>query len=464
MPIFTSAKEALDYVDAHETEGVKCMITTTVFGEYKVLCSIFTPSEPVIAREKVTPIPIPVKQEKIIEHGALSLRLKELYGYQEDAVTQALRDRHITIEIPTGKGKTNVALAIINRLKQPAIILVPTLILMEQWIHAITMAGGSATSVSGTGVKFSPLTVITYASATRYINEIAKYHVVVFDEVHHLFAPEYRKIILALREAGTDYLIGLTATAREFGEEKELQDKLFPNRFVRTMASFQQNAETSVPIELTEQGVQMTEEETEKYDGYTDNIRNALRRFGDIAGIQRGMKSEFPELRKQATLGMSSIARRKVLLSEMTPKMDEAVRIIRDNTGQIIVFAESIESAEYIHNSLLQLGVSSALIHSNLKSNRLIRERIMNDLKSGKTRVLVGVISISEGIDLPDLSQAIILSPSVAGRRQYVQRLGRILRHKTGKRAHLWVLYASGTVEERNLVKIRNIVGLGGLP
>jgi superfamily II DNA or RNA helicase len=467
MPIFYDPKDALNYVShmERETEGVKCTITTTVMGEYKVICQFLDHGAAITPREIPPPTPVKFQQEKLIEHHIPNMvNLPPLYPYQEDAVRQALQDRHIIIEIPTGRGKTRIAMEIIQKARQPAIVIVPTILLMEQWQRAFRNAGLSTTSVSGSGVTFSHITVITYASATKYIPELVKYPVVVFDEVHHLFSPEYQKIVLGLKDAITPYLIGLTATVREFGEAKELQDQLFPNRFSRTITSFQENAETSVPIELTEQGIRMTDEEEEEYEKYTDAIRNALRRFGDIAGIQRAMSAQIPDTRKLAMLGMSAIARRKQLLSGITPKLDEAVRIINNNPGQFIVFAESIDSATYIHNSLVRMKVPSMLVHSNLKSDRLARERIMNDLRSRKARVLVGVISISEGIDLPDLSQAIIISPSVAGRRLYVQRLGRILRHRAGKRAHLWVLYAIGTIEERNLQKIRDLVGDGAMP
>lgn len=459
MPVFLNAQEALDYVSATETEGIRCEIKTTVFGEYNVICRFLNGmiAEPPV-RPAVKQVIETGSQNVLLKHNPLNMNLPAPYDYQEDAVKQALTDKHIIIEIPTGKGKTNIGLEIINRLKMPTLIIVPTILLLEQWVRAIAVAGGSATSVSGAAVKFSPLTVITYASALKYLDEIKKYHVVVFDEVHHLFASEYRKIVLALLEAHVPYLIGLTATVREFGEEKELQDRLFPNRFVRTMGEFQRG-ERAVPIDLVEQGVDMTEDEMQKYEDYTDTIRNALKRFGDLSGVQKAMSSQFPDTRRMAMSAMSAIAKRKQLLSEMIPKLEEAVRIINSTPGQFIVFAESIASAEYIHNSLLKLGVSSILIHSNLKTDKFVRERIMNDLKSGHARVLVGVISISEGIDIPDLGQAIIISPSVAGRRQYVQRLGRILRYRPGKSAKLWVLYAKGTVEEKNLNKIRDIVG-----
>jgi superfamily II DNA or RNA helicase len=54
---------------------------------------------------------------------------------------------------------------------------------------------------------------------------------------------------------------------------------------------------------------------------------------------------------------------------------------------------------------------------------------------------------LNEGVDVPDAGVAIILAGS-ASRREYVQRLGRILRPGEDKRAILYELVTSETGEE----------------
>ena len=76
----------------------------------------------------------------------------------------------------------------------PSIIVVPTIELVKQWEKTITSMGGKCTTYSsGSAKEFSDLTVITYASLLRNMDRISDYDLIVFDEVHHLFAEEYRK-------------------------------------------------------------------------------------------------------------------------------------------------------------------------------------------------------------------------------------------------------------------------------
>jgi superfamily II DNA or RNA helicase len=53
---------------------------------------------------------------------------------------------------------------------------------------------------------------------------------------------------------------------------------------------------------------------------------------------------------------------------------------------------------------------------------------------------------LNEGVDVPDASVAVVISGS-GSVREHVQRLGRILRRKDGKRAVLYELVSAGTSE-----------------
>ena len=61
-----------------------------------------------------------------------------LRDYQDEAVEAALAKHYGTIELPTASGKTLAAIALIIRLRQPTLILVPTKALIDQvWIPAL---------------------------------------------------------------------------------------------------------------------------------------------------------------------------------------------------------------------------------------------------------------------------------------------------------------------------------------
>jgi superfamily II DNA or RNA helicase len=77
-----------------------------------------------------------------------------------------------------------------------------------------------------------------------------------------------------------------------------------------------------------------------------------------------------------------------------------------------------------------------------------VRERseILAGLADGSYGAVVTSKVLNEGVDLPDASVAVVVSGS-ASVREHVQRLGRILRPKEGKRALLYELVTAGTTE-----------------
>jgi superfamily II DNA or RNA helicase len=74
------------------------------------------------------------------------------------------------------------------------------------------------------------------------------------------------------------------------------------------------------------------------------------------------------------------------------------------------------------------------------------RSRILAGLADGSYGGVVTSRVLNEGIDVPDANVAVVLSGS-GSVREHVQRLGRILRKKDGKRAILYELVTEGTGE-----------------
>jgi superfamily II DNA or RNA helicase len=66
--------------------------------------------------------------------------------------------------------------------------------------------------------------------------------------------------------------------------------------------------------------------------------------------------------------------------------------------------------------------------------------------RSGEYPVLVTSKVLNEGVDVPEASIGIIVSGS-GSIREHVQRLGRILRQASGKKAILYELISQGTSE-----------------
>ncbi|GGI97112.1 hypothetical protein GCM10008995_03830 [Halobellus salinus] len=151
--------------------------------------------------------------------------------YQQDALSAWQdSDRQGSVVLPTGSGKTFLAVQAIADAGVSTLVVVPTIDLMNQWHATLTNAFGDQLP-DGVGVlgggshSVANITVTTYDSAYRYINEYGdKFGLLVVDEVHHLPAPTYQQIP---EMTIAPYRLGLTATyERADGKHEELEDLL----------------------------------------------------------------------------------------------------------------------------------------------------------------------------------------------------------------------------------------------
>ena len=423
---------------------------STLFGNE----TLFNEEKP---QEKV------IKQEVFPQNNSLELPY-ELRDYQRQAVLFAMAHRHCIIEIPTGRGKTLTSLAIVNEIikmrQRRTLVLVPTIILLNQWINdGFKASGVEASGVSGEAKQWGEYTVSTYQSAIRNLDKIPQYDIVIFDEVHHLFSPEYSRIlttILSSSNASQKYLIGLTATVREYGEGKILQDKYFPDVFSRTLEDFQ-SGKSRIPVEIEQEPVHFTEDEAEEYERNDRIIRAANRTIGPMPDWLKYTNSPDISLRNLARGAISANARQRRLLTENPEKLDAILDILQGNAGQCIIFSDTIDGIKSIEEVLKQNHISEGSIYSGIPMEE--RSKIIQGLRDKSIRVLVGGNAISEGMDLPDISNVILSSLLVKSTRTPVQRLGRVLRPTPGKRVKIFLIYVAGTLEEENAKRVYDILG-----
>jgi superfamily II DNA or RNA helicase len=82
------------------------------------------------------------------------------------------------------------------------------------------------------------------------------------------------------------------------------------------------------------------------------------------------------------------------------------------------------------------------------------REQALVDFREGRFDALVSARVLNEGIDVPDAEIAIILG-GTQGEREHVQRVGRLLRPREGKRAVIYELVTAGSSEARQGLRRR---------
>jgi len=110
------------------------------------------------------------------------------------------------------------------------------------------------------------------------------------------------------------------------------------------------------------------------------------------------------------------------------------------------VFTQYVDQAEQIGKI-----VGAPVITG--KTDKRRRQFILELFKASRYRVLVFTTVGDEGIDVPDANVGIILS-GTSSKRQFIQRLGRLLRPKEGKQSRLYYIAVRGTSEEAALRKL----------
>lgn len=155
----------------------------------------------------------------LIQYAMVSQRGFVLHDHQTDYLKDLSEDRgegkrSALVVLPTGTGKTTIALEDMKRLaayrgELNALVLAPTLDLTRQWQR----------EARDYQKKVGKIDVLTYASVARqyYKDSPDRYHYVVVDEAHHGVAPVLKK---AIQHYQPEFMLGLTATDKRLDARK----------------------------------------------------------------------------------------------------------------------------------------------------------------------------------------------------------------------------------------------------
>lgn len=164
-------------------------------------------------------------------------------------------------------------------------------------------------------------------------------------------------------------------------------------------------------------------------------------------------------------LGLSTLDgwNRFVMLSARSVEGRRAMRAHRDARriahatpaklralGMILANHRGAKTVIFTEDNATAYEVSQRFLIPCLTHQTVIKERqdMLDRFKSGAYAAIVTSNVLNEGVDVPDASVEVILSGS-ASAREFVQRLGRILRRGDGKQAVLYEVIARETREER---------------
>ena len=342
--------------------------------------------------------------------------------------------------LPTGSGKTLTGIRAIAGCNTPALVVVPTLDLLEQWKKELEEAFSMEIGKLGGGdKKIFPVTVSTYDSAYIHAETLGnRFGLIIFDEVHHLPATGYRSIA---EFSASPCRLGLTATyEREDGLHTEL------NRLVGGKVYEKKVSELAgghlAPYTIKRVSVALTDEEQKEYEKKYSVFLDYLRKTGMIMRSPQDfqklvMKSgRDPEARK-ALLARNAARDLAFNSDSKIEKLREILEQHRDD--RIFIFTEHNRLVHRISNSFFIPAIT-------YRTPSKERSSILEKFREGRYRAVVTSKVLDEGIDVPEANIGIIAS-GTGSKRAYVQRLGRILRQKEGKEAVLYEIIAEETTE-----------------
>jgi superfamily II DNA or RNA helicase len=374
-------------------------------------------------------------------HESLSLR-----DYQQKALDNWIKaGKKGCIVLPTGAGKTVIGVKAIQVINSASLVVVPTIDLMDQWASVLSkyIKNIKIGNLGGGLDDIQAITICTYDSAyIRAPNIGNKFALVIFDEVHHLAAPGYRSIA---EQFASPFRLGLTATI----EREDNLHRDFPRLigggivFEAHPSDLAKNKHLS-SFEIERRHVEMLPEEVEEYK----------RNFGIYQTnlIKMGLKMNYSDSFRKLIMmsGKSGIARQAVLARNKAmdialnskSKIEELREILSENRGKkTIIFTQ--------HNKLVYDISDKFLIpFITYKSTKAERQDALQGFKDGRYTTLVTSKVLDEGVDVPDAEIGIIVS-GTGSSREFIQRLGRLLRPKpfSKSKAKLIEIISTGTRE-----------------
>lgn len=371
--------------------------------------------------------------------------------YQREALARWLdAGRRGTVVLPTGAGKSFVAVLAVAEVGRGACVVAPTRALLGQWFGQLADAFGAGRvgAYYGDEKDPRPITVTTYHSAFALLERWGHhFELLVLDEAHHLADAGdggARAWHDALRIAPAAARLGLTATYPDAadGELRRWVGGVVYRKRIGEMV----DAELA-DFALERRFVRLTSEEQARYDAATSAYeafvaeRGYHERYPDTGDAWRVFMAE-TRRSPAARRAFRGFLERERIVALPERKLREAERLLRLFPAErTILFCGGTDAAERLSRRL-----AIPMISADTPATE--RKALLDAVADGMIRAIVSVRVLDEGWDVPSAKLGIVLGDTTrGGRRQHVQRLGRLLRRQGDRMASLYEIVAAGTHE-----------------
>jgi superfamily II DNA or RNA helicase len=475
--IFT---EKADFVEYLSIEDVKAAIKKE-FGDKNIHELLIQEKELLSKRDKIFNNPKIQKSvisavAQIDEFEKIEKQPKFPYpegprSYQIEAYNNWLdNDRKGLFAMATGTGKTLTALnCVLNEYKNEtsykAIILVPTLELVEQWKEECEQFNYSNIITVSSREKWkdklsfyntlsklndpSFIVIATYASFIKdkfqnFFRDLPKQTIFIADEVHNIGAPNISKLLPKIH---LEKRIGLSATPNRIYDDigNVSIDSFFndKNPYVYNF-SMQKAIEEEYLckyyyyphiVSLTEDEFEKYREISKKIAQFIDPVTKSFKKCKEVEILllkrKRIIHKAKNKLPKFKTIINKEFLKRGNLKYTLiyTPEgvLENNDIIIEDN---YIENEEDIFLIDQYTKAITDMDFS--IMARKFTSKTINRKGVIKQFSESDLHVLTSMKCLDEGVDVPRAELAIFCS-STGNPRQFIQRRGRVLRKSKGK-------------------------------
>ena len=367
----------------------------------QALIAVGYPAEDLAGYTDGTALAVEVRE---ITRGGLPFRVRDYQRMAVDAFHAGgdVRGGSGVVVLPCGAGKTIVGLTALARIKKNTLVLTTSTTAVEQWKREILdktdLADEMVATYTGDSKEIAPVTLATYQIVTYRPKKDGDFPhfglfnsmdwgLIIYDEVHLLPAPVFR----VTAEIQARRRLGLTATLlREDGREEDVFSLIGPKKF-------------DVPWRVLESKGWIAE-------AVCHEVRLGL-------PAESRMEYAVAEWRDKFRLASENEVKDELvaLLLEQHDGPDDRVIVI----GQYL-------------KQLRRLAARFDLPLITGQTTNAEREELYGKFRTGAIKRLILSKVGNFAIDLPDANVMVQVSGTFGSRQEEAQRLGRILRPKSG--------------------------------
>jgi superfamily II DNA or RNA helicase len=364
-----------------------------------------------------------------------------LRPYQRTALDAWLMaDKRASVVLPTGSGKTKLAIAAIAALRTCTLCLVPTRILLQQWIEQLRIVYTGPVGCLGDGShEIRDITVATFESAYRWMERIGdRFELLIIDEMHH-FGVGCRDEALEMSIADTR--LGLTATPPSNESAiTQLQNLIGPivfNMSVDELVGSYLSKYRRITLSLELSSAERLQYQRER--AIFDEVYRSYRKIHPQTDWASFVYTASQSIQGRRALNAWRKSRQLLSYTAAKSRMTSTL-IDRHRDNRLLVFTADNSTAYRVSRQHLIMPITCDI-------GRKERVQALEKFSNGELRALVSSRVLNEGLDVPDADVAIIIGGTF-GVREQTQRIGRVLRPRQGKQAIIYELVSRNTIEE----------------